>query len=376
MPLRIVLTHPYCGPYVRRGTERNMDVLARYLVQRGYEVVTVSSKPDGTGIEENGNGRRVLLRPLTLPLMSVCRMNTTHTFLLPAYRVLRVIESDVVHSFFFSDAIAASIATDRRKVRTIFQMNGVGVPGVSCHRWLPPEGWLLKRAMTRVDERIACSHYVRDVVKKHYGCDCQVIVPPVDLSQWPLGDGRSSEHPTILCVANFDVRSKGVRVLVKAFNIVRRTMPDAVLRLCGQISSMVQHEILGYLEEEARASVHFLGIGRVKDVPQEYQSAHLLVLPSLGEPSGTVLIEALASGTPVVATNDAGIPEFLDPSISVLFEPKPIGPEATNFEGLAEAMLEGLALSSKPGIRTRCREHARKFSLEVSGPLIERLYVS
>ena len=101
-----------------------------------------------------------------------------------------------------------------------------------------------------------------------------------------------------------------------------------------------------------------------------------MALPSMWEPSGTVVLEALASGTPVVVTNHAGLPEFMNDSIGVLFEPMTNGEETLNFEGLAEALFRGLALSRCAGIRQRCRAHAADFSWEVLGPKIERVYSS
>jgi L-malate glycosyltransferase len=100
------------------------------------------------------------------------------------------------------------------------------------------------------------------------------------------------------------------------------------------------------------------------------------VLPSLGEPSGRVMIEAWASGTPVVASNDGGLPEFVNPEVGVLFDPKGNGQEATNEAGLADAILEGLVLSRTQRIRERCRAHAEQFSYETLGPKYEALYAA
>ena len=44
--MRVVLTHPFCWPYVRRGTERNLEQLGRYLTARGHEVTTISTRPE------------------------------------------------------------------------------------------------------------------------------------------------------------------------------------------------------------------------------------------------------------------------------------------------------------------------------------------
>ena len=85
-------------------------------------------------------------------------------------------------------------------------------------------------------------------------------------------------------------------------------------------------------------------------------------------------MESLSSGTPVVATNHGGLPEFMADDVGVLFEPGTNGAAPTNVDGLADAIVAGLALSERPGVRSRCRAHAQRHSWPVLGPEIERLY--
>lgn len=375
--MRVVLTHPYCWPYVRRGSERNIDVLSRYLIYKGYEVTTISTRPGvGTAVETTDAGRRILHAPLVFPLMSRMRIQTYHTFFFRCLHSLASVEADVVHSFFYSDSLAAHIVNRKRKYKTILQLNGLAVPGVSCYRWLPPEGWMLSQAITRSDHRITCSNFIRQVMLEHYQMDSHVIPPPVDVDSWSLGAGPPDGIPTILSVADFDVRRKGIRVLVKAFKMVREMVPAAVLKLSGRISPRVAEEAFNGLPEFARSGIEVLGLGRIEDLPSLYGTSSVMVLPSMWEPSGTVMMEAWASGTPVVATNHAGLPEFMSQDVGVLFDPLTNGEETMNIEGLAEAIMKGLALSQEQGIRERCRAHAERFSCSTSGPMIERIYAS
>src|SRR4051812_10674686 len=157
--MRVILTHPFCWPYVRRGTEHAIDVLARYLVADGHEVTTVSTRPGPSDIESGAAGTRVLRTPLTVPLMGAFRIQPTHTFFFTSLRALRTLRADVVHSFYPSDALAAICTRRRAGHRTVLQMNGVAVAGVSCHRWMPPEGRMFREALVRADARIACSRF-------------------------------------------------------------------------------------------------------------------------------------------------------------------------------------------------------------------------
>ena len=77
---RIVLTHPYCWPHVRRGTERNMDGLGAYLTGRGYPVTTLSAHHGALTEERTDAGRRLLYPDRWHPLLGKLRIQGTHTF--------------------------------------------------------------------------------------------------------------------------------------------------------------------------------------------------------------------------------------------------------------------------------------------------------
>ena len=73
-----MLTHPFCWPYLRRGTERNMDGLARYLHRRGHEVITLSTCPDGARTTSGDYGKQVLHASRWHPLLGKLRIEATH----------------------------------------------------------------------------------------------------------------------------------------------------------------------------------------------------------------------------------------------------------------------------------------------------------
>ena len=82
----------------------------------------------------------------------------------------------------------------------------------------------------------------------------------------------------------------------------------------------------------------------------------VLVLPSYEEPFGTVLAEAMAVGTPVVATRVDGLPEVVSDGVTGRLV-APGDPDA-----IATAVLEVLARASEMG--TAAREHARRFDAD------------
>lgn len=369
--MRIVLTHPYCWPYVRRGTERHLDCLARYLTSRGHDVVTISSRPGRGTVEMTSGGTRVLHSQMWTPAMSRLRVDPTHTFFLTTLRSVRHLSADVVHSFYFTDSLAAMLAGRWRGYRTILQINGIPVPE-AFHR-LPPDRWVVKRAIESCDRLIVCSGFVSRLVRERYGVDSQVVLVPVDGELFVPGNGPLDGRPTILSVGDFDVRRKGIRVLARAFRLVKERLPSAKLRLCGRMSPRVRTEAFQALGESG-SDVEVLGLDA--DLPRLYREASVMVLPSMWEASGSVMFEAWASGTPVVATAHAGLPEFVNDDVGVLFDPGTDGQEALNVKGLADAIVEGLSLSQQAGTRTRCRAHAEQYSWTVLGPEIEKTYAA
>jgi phosphatidylinositol alpha-mannosyltransferase len=121
--------------------------------------------------------------------------------------------------------------------------------------------------------------------------------------------------------------------------------------------------------------VRFLGAGQLADLPALFGRAAISVLPSRWEPFGMVLLESMATGTPVVATRDGAIPEIVtDPALGRLFDPGPEGTvEPNNLDGLVNALAEGLELSRRPETADRCRVYAEQFSWAAVGPRFETL---
>lgn len=372
--MRIAITHPFCWPYVRRGNERNIEELARWLTSRGHTVTTVSTRNGRGVVERTEYGDRILCRARAGPLLAHLRLDERQTFFFDCYRSLVSGCPEVTHSWYFTDGLASTYARRRTNQRTILQINGVPIPGYSCYRWFPPEAWTNRQAARRADATIACSQFIRRLARERYGVDPTVIPPPVNMERYEFGSGPPTGRPTILGVADFNVRRKGIRVLIPAFQMVKSKLPDALLRIAGALSDEVTSEVIAGLPAAVRSSVEFLGPQDSSSIARLYREASVLVLPSMWEPSGTVLIEALSSGTPVVTTNHAGNPEFVTEEVGVLFDSKTDQEETTNTSGLAEAIVEGIALSERNGVRERCRAHATQFSWPVLGPRIEEVY--
>jgi glycosyltransferase involved in cell wall biosynthesis len=101
---------------------------------------------------------------------------------------------------------------------------------------------------------------------------------------------------------------KDVETLVRAVPLIIREHPGFHLEIAGSGPCLLT---LGRLAQELRISdrIHFLG--EIQDIPALLASASLFVLPSLTEGISLTLLEAMARGLPVVATNVGGNPEVV-----------------------------------------------------------------
>ncbi len=183
-------------------------------------------------------------------------------------------------------------------------------------------------------------------------------VDGIDLARFqPVA--QPGRERTILHVGRL-VEKKGTRLLIRAFARVAASFPDARLIIAGD------GPLRAGLEQEAAAlgldgRVRFLSHTPPDEVAELMRQAWLLAVPSItarnGDAEGlpTVVVEAAASGLPVVGSIHAGIPEAIDDGVTGLLVPEGA------LEPLADALLRLLA---DPGMRQAFGVAARRLAEE------------
>ncbi len=163
------------------------------------------------------------------------------------------------------------------------------------------------RAARGVDEFVANSEYVAKRIKKYYGRDAAVVYPPVNLSQFAPGR-RKGDY---FLVASRLVPYKRIDLAIAAANKLKRP-----LKIMGGGTDESR------LRELAGPTVEFTG--RVTDAVRKKLFAEAkAVLNPQEEDFGITTVEALASGTPVIAYDKGGAAEILaDGKYGVLFTPQ------------------------------------------------------
>lgn len=172
---------------------------------------------------------------------------------------------------------------------------------------------LAQTAMEKVSARIAVSEAARTTLIKHVGGDAVVIPNGVDISTFANAKpmfGWPGASQSIVFLGRGDEPRKGLAVLVDAYPEIRRQHPNVRLLIAGPGEPA---DTLKKLSRKDRASVTVLGMVAPQDKASVLASGTVYVAPNTGgESFGIVLLEAMASGTPVVASDLEAFERVLD----------------------------------------------------------------
>jgi len=190
------------------------------------------------------------------------------------------------------------------------------------------------------------------------GCPVE-LDPPRAPAPWPTREDGGG--PVVGFVGRL-VPRKGALDLVKAAPAIRAARPDVRVVVVGD--DPYEDEDSDYaIAVRASADVHH--VGRVAEAAGILAHLDVLVLPSRQEPFGTVVAEAMAAGTPVVATRVDGLPELVTDGVTgALVEP---GDTAA----LAVAVLR--VLDQRDVMGAAARQAAERFGGDVYADRMEEL---
>jgi glycosyltransferase involved in cell wall biosynthesis len=161
----------------------------------------------------------------------------------------------------------------------------------------------------------------------------------------------------VLFIGNLNPRKNLLR-LIDAYSLLRHSHPDLPCLVLVGTSGYQVGKVLGRIQK-LRLEEHIIMPGYIdqKDLPAVICSALLLVYPSLYEGFGLPALEAMACGTPVVASNTSSLPEVVDEA-GVLVDPFDV-------EAIAEGILSVLMDSQKAAhLRHRGLQRASLFTWE------------
>jgi glycosyltransferase involved in cell wall biosynthesis len=347
--LRVALLNPCYWPEVRRGSERFARELADGLIGRGHRprLITSHRRLPSWTVEDGLEVVRVWRPPDGRLAQRRYEDHLTHVPF--SYAALQAGADDVAHALYPTDGLAA-VRWGRRTGRPVV-FSHMGIPhrqGLASAR---KRVEILQRVIAGADAVVALSRYSAAAFERWLGVTPRIIPPGVDLAAFRPGGSRA-EQPTIVCAAAIDRPRKRVGLLVEAFAIVRRERPGARLILSRP------SDPAGLAGAPVGEGIELVDLDDRTELARVYASAWATALVSRDEAFGLVLAESLACGTPVVGSNDGGIPEIVDrPEIGRLLD----GDDPAD---LARLLLEVIELAGDPGTATACRARASDFSTD------------
>lgn len=256
---------------------------------------------------------------------------------------------DVIHAHWTLAGWAAWLASFVTGTPFVLTVHGSdiyiapGIPGVAAFTRGMLRGCARVLAVSRdLADATASLGYPRERV--------EVIPDGIDLDRFT--PGGPDREPLLLFVGSL-IQRKGVHYLLQAMPAIRERCPGVRLAIVGdgpERDALTRQAVeLGVADV-----VDFVGAQSQAQIATWMQRARLFVLPSQEEALGIVLLEALASGTPCVASRVGGIPDIVAEDVGRLVPPR----AAAALADVVTAVLTDLALWRR--LHERAREHVEQ----------------
>ncbi len=316
--MRIGLETLSCDP--RTGIGRIARALANAFSQRGHEVHIIAHDPGPPDVRTHAH--RVMGFPRSKALSKIL-------FRIDEQRCLRTLSCDITYSFGIgrrADVVAAQ------------SCHRAGMEILKSHSLAPWErpNWGLYDMVSLNDEKalltskrtkriIACSNLVKNQIIQYYGVEPgRIVVIPNGVSlhggdrsgeflaslrkQW----GIAEEERVLLFTGN-EFSRKGLKSVLEA--MAKLDMPNLRLVVAGR-GNIRPYERLA---EALRLAGRVTFLGSVENPDRLFGVADLFVFPTLYEPFGMVVLEAMAAGVPVITSKSCGAVEGMTQGFHGIF---------------------------------------------------------
>jgi len=322
----------YEYPPIGGGAGNATEFLLReYVKMSDIEVTLVTSSPDESRrIETLGDGRiRVERLPVGKRSTDGKSLHFQSKWHILRYAwaswifsraLLKREQYDVVHAFFsVPSGFTALLLKWEFGTPYIVSLRGADVPGYSerfsqLYFFLKPLSRLIWKNATNV---VANSEGLRDLAREtdpHQ--KIPVIRNGVDTERFCPDEARRDENIFVVTSGATRVTArKGLRYLVEAVAMLAPQYPELRLDILGDGDEKESLEALS-AEQKLGTSVRFLGRIPREETYQYYQRADLFVLPSANEGMSNAMLEALASGLPIFATDTGGTKELVEDGVN------------------------------------------------------------
>ena len=315
--MKILMVHSFFYPHVG-GSETYVLELSKRLVQRGHQVLVVTSKLPGTQDREIVEGIEVIRVPgIYLPKVP---------YFLFKPQLLGVLmqlapKFDLIHShvrFFLSTNCVALLRRLRKNCRFVLTLHATHPkPQIASlvHLEQIYEQTVGHFTVRSADAVIALDDNVKNHAMRYGADEAKMIIIPNGVDVERFKNHFVARHDNVSpmfqigYVGNLVYR-KGVHDLIEAVSQLPKT-PPFQLKIVGDGPER-SHLVRLCQQRRIEQYVSFLGALDKNLIPDFLHSIDVLVLPSLAEGMPTVVLEAMAAGVPVVATDVGATKTLID----------------------------------------------------------------
>ena len=331
--MKIALVSPYDFAYPG-GVVNHICALEHHFTRMGHEVKIIA--PASHAITTFGDRFIPIGKPRPIPTGgSIARVTISLRLASTIKAVLSKEKFDIVHLHEpFMPMLCSAVLrfSNAPNIGTFHAFSGS--PGYDFGK--PISTIMLKRRARKLDGRIAVSKAAMEFANK-YIPGCYTIIPNgVDLEHFspevPPIDQFVDDKLNILFVSRLEKR-KGLNYLLEAYKQVKGEIPNSRLIIVGP-GTRLRHKYEKWVRRNGVKDVVFVGYVSYDELPRYYKTADIFCVPATGRESfGIILLEAMAVGKPIVATNIEGYAGLVADGVEGLLVPP------KNKEQLAQALI-------------------------------------
>ncbi len=223
---------------------------------------------------------------------------------------------DLTHAFFTVPCGFLSLVLKcQNKIPYIVSLRGSDVPGYSerfsyLYKIITP---LIKLIWKNADSVISNSQGLKDLaLRTDPRQEIGIIYNGIDIENFKPGNTeKDGKEIVIMPGASRITARKGLRYLIEAIKKLSAKYPGISLKLIGDGNERKNLELLAE-KLNIKEKIEFVGAVPHEKVLEYYQQADIFVLPSLNEGMSNSMLEALAVGLPLIATDTGGTREIID----------------------------------------------------------------
>ena len=320
--MKIGLVSPYDFAYPG-GVVNHISALEQYFTKMGHQVKIIA--PASKAVPDLGDRFIPIGKPRPIPASgSIARITISLRLASKIKKVLAEENFDVIHLHEpFMPMLCSAVLRFSDNAANIGTFHAChGSPGYNFGR--PISTLMLKRRRRKLVGKIAVSKPARDFASKYVPGYYNIIPNGIDIEHFspdvsPIDefcDGKLN----ILFVGRLEKR-KGLNYLLKAYKQIKQEIPNSRLIVVGP-GTRFHKKYQWQVRRAGLKDVVFAGYTSYDELPRYYKTADIFCSPATGRESfGIVLLEAMAVGTSVVASNIEGYANVISHGVDGLLVP-------------------------------------------------------